>query len=128
MKKKEEHKQIQSVLDSETAKHEALLAQVNVLKEEIWHLKNQIFEHATKCDDQQINLQLPLVPQNVLGANTDVMPSLSPTFSVSTPSDRSVGDGDSGGIESSKLEDIADAAHVDYPDGLFDSFIDVLNM
>ncbi|KAJ5818109.1 hypothetical protein N7474_003700 [Penicillium riverlandense] len=128
MKKKEEHKQIQSVLDSETAKHEALLAQVNVLKEEIWHLKNQIFEHATKCDDQQINLQLPLMPQKVLGANSNVVPCLSPTFSASTRSDGSVGDGDSGGVESGALEDVADAAPVDYPDGLFDSFIDVLNM
>ncbi|CAL5867913.1 uncharacterized protein PFLUO_LOCUS2135 [Penicillium psychrofluorescens] len=127
-KKKKEHKQIQSILECETAKHETLLAQVNVLNEEIWQLKNQIFEHATKCDDQQINLQLPLMPQNVLGANTDVMQCLSPTFSGSTRSGGSVGDGDSGVIESGALEDVADSKHVDYPDGLFDSFVDVLNM
>jgi len=124
MKKKEEHKQIQSILDCEAAKHETLLAQVNVLKEEIWHLKNQIFEHATKCNDQQLNLQLPVMPQNVLGANTDVVQCQSPAFSCSTWSDGS----ESGGIKSGAFEDVADAAHVDYPDGLFDSFIDVLNM
>ncbi|KAJ5626209.1 hypothetical protein N7510_002518 [Penicillium lagena] len=128
MKKKEEHKQIQSVLDSEAAKHETLLAQVNVLKEEIWHLKNQIFEHATNCDGEQLNLQLPLMPQNVLEANTDGMQCLSPPFSASTCSDGSVGVGDSGGIKSGTHEDVADAAPVDCPDGFFDSFIDVLNM
>lgn len=126
-KKKKEHEQIQSILHSETAKRETLLALVNVLKEEVWQLKNMIFEHAD-CADQKINLQLAMMTQNVLGANIDALECPSPSFSASTWSDGSVGDrhADSGGIEPGALEN-ADPVP-DYQEGIFESFIDVPNM
>jgi hypothetical protein len=133
-KKKKEHEQIQSILHSETAKRETLLAQVHVLKEEVWQLKNMMFEHAD-CADQKINLQLAMMSQNMLGSNIDRMKCPSPTFSASTWSSGSAGDGDGDGdrvrksvsIESGALDNIADAVP-DYQDGLFESFIDVPNM
>ena len=126
--KKKEHQQIQSALDCETKKHDTLLAQVNGLREELWHLKNQVFEHATECDDQSINLQLAVMTQNMVGTNTNAVKRPFSKVSVNTWSNMSVGNGDSGGINSGTLEDVASAAHGDYPDGFFDSFIYVLNM
>ena len=127
-KKKKEHEQIQSILHVETAKRETLLAQVNVLKEEVWQLKNMMFEHAD-CADQKINLQLAMMTQNMLGANIEALKCPSPTFSASTWSDGSAGDGDgdSSKIESGALQNIADPVP-DYQDGLFESFIDVPSM
>lgn len=128
IKKKKEHEHIQSILHSETAKRQTLMAEVNVLKEEVWQLKNQMFEHAD-CDDQRINLQLAMMTQNMLGANADPAKCPSPTFSVSTWSDGSVGegDGDSGGMESGAVENVAEPGP-DFQDGLFESFIDVPNV
>ncbi|KAJ5642232.1 hypothetical protein N7490_006653 [Penicillium lividum] len=60
-KKKQEYRQIQSVLDSESAKRDTMLAEANVLEEEIWYLKNLVFEHVTTCDYQQISIQLGLM-------------------------------------------------------------------
>ncbi|KAJ6104482.1 hypothetical protein N7523_010802 [Penicillium sp. IBT 18751x] len=127
-KKKKEHEQIQSILHVETAKRETLLAQVNVLKEEVWQLKNMMFEHAD-CADQKINLQLAMMTQNMLGANIDALKCPSPTFSASTWSDGSAGegDGDSRKVESSAPQPIADPVP-DFQDGLFESFIDVPSM
>lgn len=121
-KKKQEHRQIQSVLNGESAKRDTLLAEVNVLKEEVWFLKNQVFEHATICDYQQISLQLELMAQNkVLGDGADaISPS---TFSVSAWPNGSAGGGYSGGVEPCALRIAADHAHEDFPDGLIDSFI-----
>jgi len=139
IKKKKEHEQIQSILDSETARRETLMAQVNVLREEVWRLKNQMFEHVD-CNDQRINLQLATMTQSILGANpAGAHPALkcpSPSFSFSTCSDGSVGNGngdedgnedeDHGGINWGALENVNCVP--DYQDGVFESFIDVPNM
>lgn len=93
-----------------------------MLEEEIWYLKNQVFEHVTICDYQQISIQLGLMAQDkVLGAGADARQRPS-TFSVTTRSDGSAG-GKSSGIESRALPIAADPAHEDFPDSLFDSFI-----
>lgn len=140
LKKKREHEQIQDVLDSETAKRDSLLAEVDCLKEEIWHLKNRIFEHA-KCDDQQIDMQLAKMTQSVLDGNGSPLKRPSPSFSVSTFSDGSVGD--AGGANAAAVAAVAAEGGMDtspntiptdatvyegYPECIFDSFVDVPNM
>ncbi|KAJ6125135.1 hypothetical protein N7471_012452 [Penicillium samsonianum] len=97
-RKKREHKQIERRLTDETEKKDILLAQLNVLREEVWDLKNLIFQHA-ECQDHQINHQLARMTQTVLqgpsnpDANNSSMPtSSSPTFSTGTWSDESVAD------------------------------------
>lgn len=65
LKKKKEHEQIQGFLENETARRDMLLAEVDVLKEELWCLKNRIFEHAN-CDDHQISCQLSKMNQDLL--------------------------------------------------------------
>lgn len=130
LKKKKEHLQIQSVLNNETAKRDTLLAEVDFLKEEIWHLKNRVFEHA-KCDDQQINLQLVRMTQSVLEENPNALPCPSPTFSVSTCSDGSLvvdGGMDTNGSVSATLPMEETPAYEGYSDGIFDSFVDVPTM
>ncbi|EKV04289.1 Basic-leucine zipper (bZIP) transcription factor [Penicillium digitatum] len=97
-RKKREHKQIERRLTDETEKKDILLAQLSCLKEEVWDLKNLIFQHA-ECQDHQINHQLARMTQTVLQSpsNQNPNPNLpigsSPTFSTSTWSDESVADG-----------------------------------
>jgi hypothetical protein len=88
-RKKREHKQIERRLSDETEKKELLLAQLNVLKEEVWDLKNIIFQHA-QCKDHQINLQLARMTQTVLDNQPMQESSMSPTFSNGSYSDESV--------------------------------------
>ncbi|KAJ5498144.1 hypothetical protein PEX1_075190 [Penicillium expansum] len=96
-RKKREHKQIERRLTDETEKKDILLAQLNCLREEVWDLKNLIFQHA-ECQDHQINHQLARMTQTVLQGppNQDPNSSLptrsSPTFSTGTWSDESVAD------------------------------------
>jgi hypothetical protein len=96
-RKKREHKQIERRLSDETEKKEVLLAQLNCLREEVWDLKNIIFQHAG-CEDRQINMQLAKMTQTVFEGqsvtNTTVPDmSLSPTASTKTWSDESVDEG-----------------------------------
>lgn len=120
LKKKREHEKIQHVLDNEEAKRDTLLAQVDCLKEEIWVLKNAIFEHA-KCDDSQINLQLARMTQSVLDGPPSPMKTASPTFS--TWSDGSVLEGSVGSNAAIPPEG---AVYGGYPEGMvFDNFVDV---
>ncbi|KAJ5747880.1 uncharacterized protein N7511_009576 [Penicillium nucicola] len=88
-RKKREHKQIERRLSDETEKKELLLAQLNCLKEEVWDLKNIIFQHA-ECKDHQINLQLARMTQTVLDNQPMQESSMSPTFSNGSYSDESV--------------------------------------
>ena len=96
-RKKSEHKQIERRLTHETEKKDILIAQLNCLREELWDLKNLVFQHA-ECQDHEINHQLARMTQTVLQthSNPDVGPSLptgsSPTFSTGTWSDESVAD------------------------------------
>jgi hypothetical protein len=57
LRKKHEQLKIQHALDDATSKPNALLAEVNRLKEEVWQLKSRVLAHA-KCGDRRINLQL----------------------------------------------------------------------
>ncbi|KAJ5964380.1 transcriptional regulator family: bZIP [Penicillium vulpinum] len=96
-RKKREHKQIERRLSDETEKKDLLLAQLNCLREEVWDLKNLIFQHA-ECQDHQINHQLARMTETVLHAqpnqdnNPNMQTSSSPTFSTGTWSDESVAD------------------------------------
>jgi hypothetical protein len=69
LKKKKEHEQIQGVLENETARRDILLAEVDALKEELWRLKNRVFEHAN-CDDHQISRQLSKMNQDLLDSSS----------------------------------------------------------
>lgn len=69
LKKKKEHEQIQVVLENETARRDILLAEVDFLKEELWRLKNRVFEHAN-CDDHHISLQLSKMNQDLLDSSS----------------------------------------------------------
>ncbi|CAG8089152.1 unnamed protein product [Penicillium salamii] len=79
-RKKREHKLIERRLSDETEKKEILLAQLNVLREEVWDLKNIIFQHA-ECDDHQINSQLARMTQSVLSHSVDSTSPTSQTWS-----------------------------------------------
>lgn len=150
LKKKREHEQIQIILDNETAKRDSLLAEVGHLKEELWHLKNRIFEHA-KCEDTQIEMQLAKMTQSVLDGNGSPMKCPSPSFSMSTWSDGSVGDAgaaaaaaavsaeggmglNSGSFSRSMSGSMPRPMSTDitvyegYPEGVFDSFVDLPSM
>lgn len=121
MKKRQEHKEIQSTLDTATIKRKALLAEISVLKEDVWQLKNRMLQHAAKCDDQDIYQGLARMTQNMNHA-TSHCPS--PSFSVSTMSD--------GPMESegrwSKSNSFAKSTSIpssESPENLFDSYIDL---
>ncbi|KAJ5473455.1 transcriptional regulator family: bZIP [Penicillium sp. IBT 31633x] len=90
-RKKREHKQIERRLSDETEKKDLLIAQLNCLREEVWDLKNIIFQHA-ECEDHQINMQLAKMTQTVLGGDLNLNTSPSPTFSTGSWSDESVAD------------------------------------
>ncbi|KAK9847722.1 hypothetical protein MYU51_018357 [Penicillium brevicompactum] len=94
-RKKRENKQIERRLNEETQKKEDL-SQLNRLREEVWDLKNIIFQHA-KCEDHQINAQLRRMSQIILHdqfSSNLVVPEMSssPTASTKTWSDESVAD------------------------------------
>lgn len=129
-KKKKERLQLQRVLESESAKRETLLAEKNALKEEIWHLQNQVFEHAAICDSQQISLQLAkMVQYKLLGADPRLINCPSPNFSAVTLSDGSTRNrsGHIGDVESTALNNEADFVP-NYQEGLSERFIGVSNM
>ncbi|KAJ5346843.1 uncharacterized protein N7506_000096 [Penicillium brevicompactum] len=88
-RKKREYEQIERRLSDETEKKELLLAQLNCLKEEVWDLKNIIFQHA-ECEDHRINVQLAKMTQTVLNNQSMQEPSISPTSSNGSYSDESV--------------------------------------
>ncbi|KAJ5546839.1 hypothetical protein N7494_004424 [Penicillium frequentans] len=122
-KRKQEHARMQNALDIEAARHKNLKAEVGVLKEEIWYLKNQLFVHA-KCDDQFINSQLDEMASRFTHGAGDPFRCPSPSFSVSTRSDQSVVDHGT----ASKTAMDREKAREFYGGGLFDSFVDVPNM
>lgn len=83
LKKKREHEQILGVLENETARRDILLAEVDVLKEELWCLKNRVFEHAN-CDDHHISSQLSKMNQDLLESSSRRSSSSSFSDSVSS--------------------------------------------
>ncbi|KAJ5096054.1 hypothetical protein NUU61_005410 [Penicillium alfredii] len=84
LKKKQEHQQIQRRLSDETEKHDLLVAQIHGLREEMWELKNRMFQHVG-CEDTHINHQLQTMTQNaLLGSNSSLGRRPSSTFSVGT--------------------------------------------
>ncbi|KAJ5935231.1 hypothetical protein N7466_004778 [Penicillium verhagenii] len=126
LKKKYQHQQIEKVLSDETAKHDYLQSVVHSLKDEIWQLKNTIFDHA-RCDDPQINLQLALISEKAAQTNAAPFQCPSPTFSMSTCSDNSGGEG---GLGSSPPEatpatmTATKTSYDEYPDTMFETFIE----
>ncbi|KAJ5041855.1 hypothetical protein NUH16_003260 [Penicillium rubens] len=99
-RKKREHKQIERRFTDETQKRDILLAQLNCLREEVWDLKDRIFQHA-ECHDQRINQQLARMTQNALQGpskpdlhNPSLSASSSRSFSTGTWFDEPVADGE----------------------------------
>ncbi|KAJ5631481.1 uncharacterized protein N7484_011581 [Penicillium longicatenatum] len=126
MKKKQQHQEIEKVLSNETAKHEHLLSVVTSLKEEVWHLKNTIFDHA-RCDDPQINLQLAIISEKATQNNAAPFQCPSPTFSASTYSDNSSGEASADSIPPEAIPATMTApkmSYDEYPDTIFETFIE----
>ncbi|CAG7935242.1 unnamed protein product [Penicillium salamii] len=123
LKKKRELEGIERVLNFEAAKRDALLAEVNLAKDEIWQLKNQIFEHA-QCRDHQIELQITKMTRKILESSSLQCPPLS--VSSSSCFNRSMGEGMETDLSkatpaTSPLDDL-----LAYP--IFEGFIDLSKM
>lgn len=88
-RKKRENRQIERRLSDEVDKKEILLAQLHGLQDEVWELKNLIFQHAG-CDDHHINRQLSQMTQSVLSGP---IPDLQLSDSPKSWSDESVEQG-----------------------------------
>lgn len=121
MKKKKEHARMESLLNTETAKRDSLLSEVGLLKDELWYLKNMIFEHAT-CEHQSINNQLAKMTQTVLESGPGQLKCPSPAFSSSTWSDGSVLE-EPGQPEHPVTLLVGGAGYGGCPESMFDSFI-----
>ncbi|KAJ5108103.1 hypothetical protein N7456_004778 [Penicillium angulare] len=127
MKRKREHEQIQRVLNDESTKHDNLVSIVDCLKEEIWCLKNQVFNHVP-CNDPQINFELAKIGERVAQNNPAAMRYPSPTFSASSfVSEQSSGDSGGSAIEAAPPIQAAPSEKIDYeeyPDDMFERFIE----
>ncbi|KAJ5113086.1 transcriptional regulator family: bZIP [Penicillium angulare] len=124
-KRKQSQANMEYTLETETARNQALVAEVSALKEEIWHLKNQLLDHA-RCDDHRdpVSSQINGGAQNTLGDSLDPLKCPSPSFSVSTWSDESIVDPGT----ASKASMDEKFTREFYGDGLFESFVDVPNI
>lgn len=132
-RKKREHKQIERRLSDETEKKDLLIAQLNCLREEVWDLKNIIFQHA-ECEDQQINIQLAKMTQTVLGGDSNLT-STSPTFSMGSWSDESdeknIGSGAYDGNDwmlPKVADNLVSLEPNGFSDSMFDNFIKTENL
>ncbi|KAJ5480792.1 hypothetical protein N7539_006686 [Penicillium diatomitis] len=88
LKKKKEHSRMESILNFETRKRDALLSEVGLLKDKLWCLKNMIFEHA-QCDNPHINYQLARMTEQVLSKSPASAASISPVFATKSQPDGS---------------------------------------
>lgn len=118
LKKKQENKELQNALDSVAAKRKNLLAEISMLKEDLWQLKNQLLEHAGSCNGQEIYQML----QNI---NQTAIQCPSPSFSISTMSDGLIEDKVSNSNSSAKSSSIISA---ESPEKLFDFFVNCPNL
>jgi hypothetical protein len=123
MKKKKEHARMESVLNTETAKRDSLLSEVGLLKDELWYLKNMIFEHA-KCEHQSINIQLAKMTQTVLEKSSGRQKCPSPAVSSSTWSDGSILE-ETGVRKHPITLPVGPVGYGGSPESMFDSFIDL---
>ena len=123
LKKKREREEIEHVSNNETAKRDALLAEVKLLKEELWQLKNRILEHA-KCGDRQINLQLMKMTQKILESSSLQYPAV---LSSGPCSSRSMESMNTDLYTASPGPFSVDHVLV-YPEEIFDSAVDLPKM
>ncbi|KAJ5281838.1 hypothetical protein N7478_007210 [Penicillium angulare] len=121
-KRKNAQENMEYTLETETARNQALVAEVSALKEEVWHLKNQVLDHA-RCDDHRDPVPVP-ISTNTLGNPLNPLKCPSPSFSVSTWSDESIVDPGT----ASKASMDEKFTREFYGDGLLDSFVDVPNI
>jgi hypothetical protein len=122
MKKKKEHARMQTLLNTETAKRDSLLSEVGLLKDELWYLKNMIFEHA-KCEHQSINNELAKMTQSILESSSRRLKCPSPAFSTSTWSDGSVLEGP--GAPERPVTLPTGGSNGGCPEAMFDNFLDL---
>jgi hypothetical protein len=123
IKKKKEHAKMQTLLNSETAKRDSLLSEVGLLKDELWYLKNMIFEHA-QCEHQSINNQLAKMTQSILESSSGQLICPSPAFSTSTWSDGSVLE-EPGAPEHPVTLPTGGVGYEGCPEAMFGSFVDL---
>lgn len=57
---------MEKMLKTQSEKHDFLMAEVSVLREQVWGLKMEIFAHA-QCSDRQITHELQKMAQGILG-------------------------------------------------------------
>ena len=117
---------MQDRLNTETAKRDSLLSEVGLLKDELWYLKNMIFEHA-KCDNEHINNQLAQMTQSILDRRVGQSKCPSPTFSASTWSDGSVLE-EPGATKRPVPLLPGGVSYGGYPESMFDSFVDLQSL
>jgi hypothetical protein len=144
-KKKREHKQIERRLSDEIEKKKILLAQLKCLREEVWDLKNMVFQHAG-CENQQIDLQLARMTRNVLNNpskgvqpihEADSLPALS-SGRLSDDSAGSDSQPDAINSDSNNENDwtlfpknsdgLVDPNSDVHPDSMFDNFVNVTDV
>lgn len=129
LKKKREQEAIQRTMQDESAKQDALLAEINCLNEELWCLKNKMFQHAG-CDDK-IRFYLAGMTQNVLkrSPSTATDTNTSPPLSAVSYSGESLVPGDETRAETGDIELILRKPMPGdtYVDNLFDTFVDAGN-
>jgi hypothetical protein len=126
MKKKKEHARMQTLLNTETAKRDSLMSEVGLLKDELWYLKNMIFEHA-KCEHQSINNELAKMTQSILESKSGQTKCPSPTFSTSTWSDGSVLE-EPGAPEHPVPLPAGGVGYGGCPEAMFDNFLNLATL
>lgn len=114
---------MQTLLNTETARRNSLLSEVGLLKDELWYLKNMIFEHA-KCEHQSINNELAKMTQSILESRSGQMKCPSPAFSTSTWSDGSVQE-QPGAPEHPVTLPAGGVGYGGHPQAMFDNFLDL---
>ncbi|KAJ5691384.1 hypothetical protein N7488_012119 [Penicillium malachiteum] len=80
---------IQEALQSETAKRDSLVAQVDALRREVWLLQNELLNHA-RCNDHSVDNWITEMAHGANKDPPDVSQCPSPSSSVSTRSDQSI--------------------------------------
>jgi hypothetical protein len=126
VKKKKEHARLQTLLSHETAKRDSLLSEMGLLKDELWYLKNMIFEHA-KCEHQSINNELAKMTQRILENSSGQLKCPPPAFSTSTWSGESVLE-ESSAPEHEVTPLTGDASCGGCPEVMFDDFLDLVTL
>ena len=121
-KKKLSHARMNLKLDAQSSRNKALKSEVECLREELWSLKNQVFDHAL-CENKLVDSYL----EHCMAAQQQEIPTEStkcpsPSFSASTCSDESTASGE---LSTDLNEDFDCQELIFDEDDIFRSFVDL---